>query len=163
MKKFLLVLCALLMAAPVFAQKNPAIVGWIIDDSTETNVFNIGVTHDEDTSKPFSIFRMPETGLTIIFYQNTTTADTGECVAILEMTAFTNPTLFSSDSTDAVWYYVDSLQFGLAGNSIATATGRSAWAWNPTLIGSGYEARIRIIRRGGHVARTVALARSRLD
>lgn len=169
MKKLFLILCLLsAMVSSAFAQKNPIEVQWVIEDSSGTNLWNIGVSTDSDTSDAFIVSRLPETGLGFHIYWNATDADTGSIVLILQQSILT--TDFSgfasfSDSAYAItgigaWAYADSLNFGGVGtaNNVVTASGRGSIVWNPTLTGPATRARIVAIRRSGTTARTIAIA-----
>ncbi len=169
MKKLFLILCLVaLVTASAFAQKSPIQLFWVIDDSTDTQVWNIGVTTDSDTSVAFDVSRLPEGNLGFQFYWNAIDADTGSLVAILQqniVTADYGSFVGFGDSAAAItyissWVYVDSLNFGAAGapNNVTTATGRGAISWNPTLTGPATRARLIMIRRSGTTARGLAIA-----
>lgn len=167
-KLFLILSLMLLVASSAFAQKNPIEVLWLIEDSSGTNVWNIGVTADQDTSDAFSVARLPETGLGFQVYWNAADADTGQLVLIMlqsilnvDYGAFAS----FSDSADAIdriatWTYADSLSFGGVGaaNNTTTASGRGSISWNPTLVGPATQVKIVAIRRSGTTARGLAIA-----
>lgn len=162
MKKILFALCAVvILAMPTFAQTNthPTQIDWVYDDSTNTIIWNVGVTLDSDTSIAFSVFRMPETGLGFQFYWNDT--DTGTIVAILQQNSFLIDLGFEADSAAAVdyissWAIADSV-------ILDEASGRGTQVWNPSLVGPAERARLILKRRGGTDTRVLAVARIRQD
>lgn len=164
----MLMLFALVSFAQAQTNTHPQTFAWVLEDSTGLALWNIGTGTDSDTSTAFSVFRMPETGLGFQFYTNATDADTGQICFILQQNSLLSNAGGFADSAAAVdfissWVYVDSISVGLKNGDVATSTGRSSYAWNPTLIGPTNHCRIIAIRRSGTTARTVAILRTRQD
>lgn len=166
MKKFI-ILTLLLLSATAFAQTHPTTFQWVLEDSADAIVWNVGVTLDSDTSQSFSVSRMPETGLGFQFYWNC--GDSGTVVAILQQNSLlgANSGDFLADSAAAIdyissWVIADSVILPKPAASGTTAA-RGSYVWNPTLVGPAENARIILCRRAGTVIRTISIIRVRQD
>lgn len=158
MKKYIFaILVSLMVVGSAFAQKNPANVSWVYEDSADAKMWTISAALDFDTSYTIDVFNLPETGLGFQIYWND--ADTGQLVFILQQNVLSvdRPGFASfDDSASAVtyissWVYADS-------TSIGDASGRGGFVWNPTLVGPSSKARLIVGRRSGTDPREFSVA-----
>lgn len=169
----MLMMLALVSFAQAQTNTHPQTFGWVYEDSANgttmtQKIWNIGVTNDADTSIAFSVFRMPEDGLSLNFYQHA--GDSGTVIAYLQQTAFSSTAAgFGSDSAAAVsyitmWYTADTVTLPKAVASGTTVT-RSMFVWNPTLKGPADQCRLILVRPAdkGTVVRTLSIIRCRQD